>query len=88
MKGNKEAIFIENAINKMFEIAGHEVRYVDIKNSQEAWYQKYTMTKEQEETWKQWFLKEVVAEKIINKSLAEKEFMWFNLSYGLKISDR
>jgi hypothetical protein len=34
----------EDLINKMFEIAGHNVTYDDIKGRTDAWYTDWTMT--------------------------------------------
>ena len=38
---------VRTIINKMFEIAGHNVTYDDIKDRKDNWYQQWTMTEEQ-----------------------------------------
>ena len=55
----KQNLFIENAINKMFEIAGHDVTYNDIKDRKDNWYAQWTMTMEQSEEWKKWGITEI-----------------------------
>ena len=35
---------VEDLINQMFIIAGHDVRFEDIKTRQDNWFQQYTMT--------------------------------------------
>lgn len=48
----KEEKAIVDLINKMFEIAGHNVTYDDIKDRQDDWFTDWTMTLEQNEEWK------------------------------------
>ena len=58
---------IEELINKMFEIAGHNVKYEDIKDREDDWYMLWSMTKEQNEEWIKWgqkFLKKKVKEAV------------------------
>ncbi len=50
----KEDKVVVDLINKMFEIAGHDVKYEDIINRKDAWYTDWTMTVEQNEQWKKW----------------------------------
>ncbi len=57
----KQNLFIENAINKMFEIAGHDVTYNDIKGRQDNWYAQWTMTMDQSEEWRKWGVAEINA---------------------------
>ena len=37
MKKNKDEIIVKTLINKMFEIAGHNVTYEDIKDRKDNW---------------------------------------------------
>ena len=53
--------FVETAINKMFKIAGHKVRYNDVIKRKDDWFIEYTMTIEQEAKWEIWFIKEVMS---------------------------
>jgi hypothetical protein len=83
----KQEQFIENAINKMFEIAGHNVTYNDIKDRKDDWYAQWTMTMEQSEQWKKWG--EAYLKKLFqwNKRLCEREMGMVSLMWGLKFSD-
>lgn len=83
----KMNIAIEHLIDKMFEIAGHDVTYNDIKDRKDDWYAQWTMSMEQSEQWKEYgitYLRKVFK---WNKRVAEKEMLWFNLQWGLKYND-
>ena len=43
----KKIDIAKTLIDKMFEIAGHQVTFEDIKDRKDNWYQQYTMTEEQ-----------------------------------------
>ncbi len=45
---------VRTIINKMFEIAGHNVTYDDVVGRKDAWYQEWTMTVAQNDEWKEW----------------------------------
>lgn len=80
--------FLKDTINKMMEIAGHKERYDDLKAFGDGWYQHFTMTVEQSNKYKAWFVKEILERNVAySEAKAEKEYMWFNLAYGLRISD-
>jgi hypothetical protein len=78
---------VQDLINKMFEIAGHDVTYTDIKDRQDAWYTDWTMTVEQNEQWKKWGVEYLRKALRLRKIAAEKQMAWFALNYGLKFSD-
>ena len=78
---------IVTIINKMFEIAGHEVTYNDIKDRKDAWYTDWTMTMEQDEEWKKWMRNYFIKECKMLKGLVEREAAMVSLMWGLKISD-
>ena len=86
-KQGKHAKFIEDAINKMFEIAGHEVTYDDVKDRQDDWYTQWTMTEAQNDEWKEWGIQEIRKRFRYNKAWAEKEMSMITLMWGLKFSD-
>jgi hypothetical protein len=73
-------------INKMFEIAGHDVTYEDIVGV-DNWYQKYTMTVQQAEEFTKWGKQYLMRELKMRAIYAEKEMQWFNVMWGLKYSD-
>jgi hypothetical protein len=83
----KSQMFIIDAINKMFEIAGHDVAYKDIKDRKDNWFQQWEMTYEQGEHWKQWGVLELKKRLKLNQHLAEREMAMINLMWGLKYSN-
>ena len=83
----KSKMFLVDAINKMFEIAGHDVTYDDIKDRKDNWFQEWTMTYEQGDEWKQFGILELKKRLKLNQHLAEREMAMINLMYGLKYSN-
>ena len=83
----KRELFLQNLINKMFEIAGHQVTYDDIKNRKDDWYSQWTMTTEQNEQWKKWGIAEIKKQFRYNTLTAEREMGMISLMWGLKFSD-
>ena len=83
----KMDIAIEHLIDKMFEIAGHDVTFNDIKERKDDWYTQWTMTMDQSEEWKKYGIEYLRKIFKWNKKLAEKEMLWMNLQWGLKYSD-
>ena len=83
----KEDKVLTDLINKMFEIAGHDVKFEDIKDRKDAWYTDWTMTVEQNEQWKKWGVEYLRKALRLRKIVAEKQMGWFSLNYGLKFSD-
>ncbi len=86
MKKNKRQIMVETLINKMFEIAGHNVTYEDIKDRKDNWYQQWTMTEEQNKEWRKWGIELIKKDRSLKK-LANREMAFFDLMYGLKIQE-
>ena len=78
---------LEDLINQMFIIAGHDVKFEDVKNRQDNWFQHYTMTISQNEEWQAWGKKYLQTNLRTPAKLAEKEMQWFSLQYGLSFSD-
>ena len=74
-------------INKMFEIAGHNVTYEDIKNRKDNWFWDWEMTMAQADEWKEWGKQYLMKNLRIRARAAEVEMMWINLQWGLKYSD-
>ena len=74
-------------INKMFEIAGHQITYDDVKDRKDAWYTEWTMTIEQSDVWKDWGIEEIRKRFKYNKKFAEREMGMISLMWGLKFSD-
>ena len=80
MRNNQ--LIVETMINKMFEIAGHSVKYDDIKDRKDEWYVEWTMTEEQNKEWRDWGIKYLKKNKFFKPEL---EMSMFDLNYGLKI---
>jgi hypothetical protein len=78
---SKELI-IETLIDKMFEFAGHPIRYNDIKDSKDEWYTRWTMTEEQNKKWREWAINYLKKNGFLNP---KREIDFFDLNYGLKI---
>lgn len=74
-------------IDKMFEIAGHQVTFEDIKDRKDNWYQQYTMTEEQNREWRDWGLDLLKKQGGILKARASTEMAFFDMMYGLKIEN-
>ena len=83
----KQEQFVVDVINKMFEIAGHDVTYDDVKDRQDNWYAQWTMTMKQNEEWQKWGIAEIRKQFKFNKTLAEREMGMITLMWGLKFSD-
>jgi hypothetical protein len=76
---------IVDLINEMFKIAGHEITYDDIKDRKDNWFSEYTMTEEQNEEWVKWGKKYFQKKLNMYARQAEKEMIWVNLMWGLRI---
>lgn len=87
MTYKKQLETVTGLINKMFEIAGHNVKYEDIVERKDDWYAQWTMTKAQNEEWRKWGITFLRKTNRWPKYRAEKEMVWFDLMYGLKTSD-
>ena len=78
---------IIDLINKMFEIAGHEVTYEDVKDRKDDWYAQWTMTVQQNDEWKKWGKKYLMKELRMRAHFAEREMDMCSLMWGLKFSN-
>jgi hypothetical protein len=74
-------------IDKMFEFAGHDIRFKDVEGRKDSWYSEWTMTEEQNKQWKDWGIKFIKTQLKLNKKAAETQMAMFNLNYGLKIQN-
>ena len=86
-KTNKERQFLKELIDKMFEIAGHPLKFEDVEGRKDYWFQEYTMTEAQDEEWRNWGIKYIMKKYRYNKYLAERQMGMLSLYCGLKISD-
>lgn len=85
MRRNRVTELAEKLINKMFEIAGHDVTFKDVSNRSDNWYQEWTITRKQQEKWMKWGADYIHRELGIPKYLAEREMDMFNFNYGLSL---
>lgn len=86
-KQEKQKQVVQTLIDKMFELAGHNVRYEDIEGRTDAWYQEYTMTVEQNNEWQAWGVDLIRKTLKLPKKVAETEMGMMSLMWGLKFSD-
>ena len=86
-KANKERQFLKELIDKMFELAGHDLKFEDVEGRNDNWFQQYTMTMAQNEEWQKWGKKYLQTNLRTRAKMAEKEMQWFSLQYGLSFSD-
>ena len=83
----KNQKMIRDLINKMFEIAGHNITYDDIKDRKDEWFTEWTMTMEQNNEWKKWGREYLKKEMKVWPKLVEREMEMISLMWGLKFSD-
>lgn len=83
----KDEQIVKALIDEMFSIAGHDIKYEDIKDRQDDWYTQWTMTEEQYNQWIEWGAEYMRKAKKLRKEKAKQAMSWFALNYGLKFSD-
>jgi hypothetical protein len=86
-KTNKERQLLKELIDKMFEIAGYDLKFEDVEGRTDNWFQQYTMTEIQNEEWKEWGTKLLAKKRRYGKKLADREMRMLDLYCGLKVSD-
>ncbi len=86
-KANKERQLLKELIDKMFELAGHNLKFEDVEGRKDHWFQEYTMTEAQNKEWREWGTKLIMKKHRYNKYLANREMAFLDLYCGLKISD-
>ncbi len=74
-------------INKMFEIAGHDVTYDDVINRKDDWFLDYTMTTEQQKQWIEWGVDFIRKKTRTSKQRAEMAMQWIVLDHSLMLKD-
>jgi len=87
MKQDKSRQLLKELIDKMFEFAGHHLKFEDVEGRTDNWFQQYTMTEEQNKEWREWGVKYIKKKRRWNNYLAERQMAWLDLYCGLKISD-
>jgi len=84
---DKNKLILKELIDKMFEIAGHPLKFEDVEGRTDNWFQQHTMTEAQNEEWREWGIKLIMKKRRYNKKLADREMRMLDLYCGLKISD-
>ena len=82
---NKQQEIPKNLIDKMFELAGHPLKYEDVVGRQDDWFTQYTMTQDQNDEWRKWGVEYLRKKKRWTKKMAEREMAMVDLYCGLKI---
>lgn len=85
--GRKKDDIIKHLINSMFEKAGHNITYDDIKDRKDNWFNEYTITMAQHEEWMEESVAYLRKKLRFNEKACRKEMSWFSLMYGLRFSD-
>ncbi len=83
----KWQITLETLINKMFEIAGHEVTFNDIVDRKDNWFQDWTMTPDQDAEWRKWGKAYLMKYMRLYAKPAEVQMSMISLNWGLKLSE-
>lgn len=78
---------VVDLINKMFEIACHDITYDDIKDRKDEWYLDWGMTYKQNQEWYEWGKQYIKKAFKLNDYLASKEMGMISLMWGLKFLD-
>lgn len=86
-KQDKDTLILKELIDKMFELAGHDLKFEDVEGRKDHWFQEYTMTEAQNQEWRDWGIKLIMKKRRYNKYLADREIRMLDLYCGLKISD-
>ena len=79
---------VKHLINKMFEYAHVPQTYDDIKDRKDEWYREFTMTQEESNAFKDYAIRYLKRELKTGYYKADTEYQWFDLMYGLRISDK
>ena len=84
---NKFDKFVKKALDKMFTYVGFDSFNEQFVSSHNDWYNQKSWTQEQSNDFKKWFLVEAKKDLKFNKTMSEKEYSWFNLKWGWKVSN-
>ena len=79
---------VKHLINKMFEYAHIPQTYDNIKDRKDEWYREFTMTQEVSNAFKDYAIRYLKRELKTGYYKADTEYQWFDLMWGLRISDK
>ena len=83
LEERREKMLID-VLNKMFEFAGHNVTFDDIKDRKDAWYNDWTITESQYDEWQKWGVKEYKKKFKLTEDYAKRQMGMIGLNWGLK----
>jgi len=83
----KWQVALETLINKMFEIAGHDVTFNDIVDREDNWFQDWTMTPDQDAEWRKWGKAYLMKYMRLYAKSADVQMSMISLNWGLKLSE-
>jgi len=83
LEERREKMLID-VLNKMFEIAGHNVTFDDIKDRKDDWYNQWTITESQYDEWQKWGVKEYKKKFKLTEDYAKRQMGMIGLNWGLK----
>lgn len=83
-KANKERLILKELIDKMFEIAGHPLKFEDVEGRKDNWFQQHTMTEAQNKEWREWGTNFLNKKRRWGMKLASREMAMLDLYCGLK----
>ena len=86
-KTDKERLILKELIDKMFELAGHPLKFEDVEGRTDNWFQQHTMTEAQNKEWRDWGTNFLNKKRRWSKKLADREMRMLDLYCGLTISD-
>jgi len=86
-KTDKERLILKELIDKMFELAGHPLKFEDVEGRTDNWFQQHTMTEAQNKEWRDWGTSFLNKKRRWGKKLADREMRMIDLYCGLKILD-
>jgi len=82
---------VELIINKMLSKHNVDMKYVMAHPIIDGldWFQRFTFTRLEADLFKEWFVAFIrnKCSNSMNKKMAEREYLWFDLMYGLKIKE-
>lgn len=84
MKQSRKQKALIDIINKMFELAGHQVTFDNIQHRTDNWFLDWEITREQEQEWIDWSVEHLRKELKIPKYKAKKEMLFISMNFGLK----
>ena len=73
-------------LENMMSIAGYDITFDDLLKEEDGWWERYTMTQDQRDKWKEESIQLLRTKLRWPKWRAEDQMTWIELMWGLKIS--